>query len=534
MAENAKKRLVLVNDDGWIMGGCEPPLTPQDFKEKMVATYEGTPADTLFWSVGGTEIYHYETEVGDIFGEGFSDFDSPYSQNTQANISGLMKDHGGPLTALSQVCHQAGMELFPSLRMNQHYETDPSSPGASRMRRDHPEWLIGFPGEQLTPGSIEWGIRTGLNFAVPQVRSYLESIICELFERFDVDGVELDFLRHPGYFRIDEGYSSRYLITDMLRRVRDRINAVKWQKNRPVDLAVRVPETLAAAERIGLDVAQWMEQGLVDMVVVGGGFVPFGMNIEQFVEGARGSGCRVYGCIEAMRPAADDEVIAAIASRIWNSGADGVYLYNYYGRSPQWKRRILNQIAAPQTLARLDKRYEIDHADRVMSPGQISGAFRHGHPPIQLPATLDQTHSDLGLSLRLLVADDLESTNREGVIARCTLRLRLERFAADDRLKVLLNHEELFWESGVVTHEDWGVTTHGASETPAVRTKWKRAPWYFEDIAEPATVVEFPLGCAPLRQGENELQVALLRQDTSKIEPVVVRDVELEVRFGKS
>ena len=70
MSDDAKQRRVLVNDDGWIMGGCEPPLTPRDFEEEMVATYKGTPVDTLFWSVGGSEIYCYETAIGDIFGRG--------------------------------------------------------------------------------------------------------------------------------------------------------------------------------------------------------------------------------------------------------------------------------------------------------------------------------------------------------------------------------------------------------------------------------------------------------------------------------
>ena len=129
---------MLVNDDGWIMGECEPPLTSRDFEEEMVATYKGTPVDTLSWSVGGSQIYSYETEISDIFGRGCATFANPFNQNTHANIQGLMKDHGGPLEALVRVCRQAGMDLFPSLRMNQHYEMEPESPWASRMRRDHP------------------------------------------------------------------------------------------------------------------------------------------------------------------------------------------------------------------------------------------------------------------------------------------------------------------------------------------------------------------------------------------------------------
>ena len=532
MTKDLRPRRMLVNDDGWLLGECGPPLTPEDLRDRMVATYESTPVDTLLWSVGGNEVYQYETEVGDINGEGRR-LDSLSERRVHEIIMGLIREHGGPLTAMARVCREAGMGLFPSLRMNQHYEIDPSSPQYSRLRREHPEWLIGRGDEELTPYSIEWGIRTGLDFTVPQVREHLLAIICELFERFDVEGVELDFQRHPGYFRIDAGYSSRYLITDLIRRAHARMDVVNEKGDRRVELAVRVPETLADAARIGLDMAEWIEEGIVDIVIVGGGFVPFGMRIEEFVEAARGTSTRVFGCIESMRPAADDEAIRAIASRIWSAGADGVYLFNYWSRSVEWKRRVLNQIGSPEALAGLDKRYEVDHTDRVMGPSQIGGAFRHGHPPIQLPVTLEPTYRNRGPLLRLPVADDLASARDEGCLAACTLRLRLERFAAGDRLGLLLNGEEVPWGSADVSYEGWSDTTHAQSYGGAERTGWRRSPWHFEDIAEPAAVVELDVGCPPLRQGENRLEVALVRDGGEQGVPVILRDVELDVRFSR-
>ena len=38
------------------------------------------------------------------------------------------------------------------------------------MRRGRPELLIGRPGERLSEDNLEWGIRTGLNFAEPEAR----------------------------------------------------------------------------------------------------------------------------------------------------------------------------------------------------------------------------------------------------------------------------------------------------------------------------------------------------------------------------
>ena len=37
-------------------------------------------------------------------------------------------------------------------------------------------------------------------------------VILETIERFDVDGVELDFMRHPGYFKVEQAISNAYLM----------------------------------------------------------------------------------------------------------------------------------------------------------------------------------------------------------------------------------------------------------------------------------------------------------------------------------
>ena len=273
-------------------------MTVADLKEKVVDAYRGTPA-ALWWSVGDREIYHYETEVGEIIGQGYESLDDTAFSYVHAqtpgvlkriaeNTRGLIEATGGPMTVLSRLCRDAGLEFFPRVRMNSHYKVDSASPAYGRFRREHPELLIGRPSEAIAQGSLEWGIRTGLNYAFPQVRAHMAAVIIELFERFDVDGVELDFMRHPTLFRPEEAYSYRYLMTDLLVYVRRRMDEVGAARDRPLRLAVRVPPTLADAARVGLDVAEWMALGLVDIVVVGMGMIPFEMPIEQFVEDGAG------------------------------------------------------------------------------------------------------------------------------------------------------------------------------------------------------------------------------------------------------
>ena len=174
--------------------------------------------------------------------------------------------------------------------------------------------------------SLEWGIRTGLDYATEGARQHMLSIIFELIQRFDIDGIELDFMRHPAFFRVEDAFAQRYLMTDLVRQVRNKLDHEGERVGRDLSLAVRVPPTLNDCLRIGLDAEEWMQQGLVDLLIGGGGFIPFAMPIRSFVEAARGTSCKVFGCFEALRPTLDEDVMQALAARYWEAGVDALLL----------------------------------------------------------------------------------------------------------------------------------------------------------------------------------------------------------------
>ena len=519
MTGDRKPRRVLCNDDGWIMSNPDLPLTVKDLREKMVATYDGTPVDALFWCVGDHEVYRYETRVGEVFGESYEGLDEA-GRSLVENMRRLVAEGGGPLTALTDLCHDAGLDIFASVRMNSHYETDPGSPSYGRFRTDHPDALIGKPGESIPEGSIEWGIRTGVDYAHPEVRAHMAAVINELFEGFEIDGVELDFMRHPAFFRVEEAYGNRYLMTDLLRHVRHRMREIGEAKGRRQELAVRVPPTLRDSARIGLDVAQWMAEGLVDIVIAGGGFIPFETPIEEFVEAAKGTDCLVYGCIENLRPAVDDQVIRAIASRFWSAGASGIHLFNYYSKPLGWKRRVLGQIADPDALRRLDKRYHMEWTDRLAPSDQHDYTFRYAVPTVQLPVTLMEPLSTDGPTLRMKIAEDLESAQQEGALGRCTLRLRFENFTAEDELEVRLNEQLLSSDSSRPTFGDWS------------RLEWTQFPSRLAEVTHTGGSLEFDVDTPPLREGENEIELRLVRRTVMQPEPLVLKDVELAIAYN--
>ena len=275
--------------------------------------------------------------------------------------------------------------------MNSHYDRSVTDDNIGTIRRDHPEYLIGRPGEEFVPNTTEWGIRTGLDYARPEVRSHVAALVIDLFERFDTDGVELDFMRHPAFFRVDEAYGSRHLITDMLLRIRARMDEVSASTGRDLEILVRVPPTLADSARIGLDVEKWIREEIVDTVAAGGGFIPLHAPIEEFVEAAKGTDCQILGPIESLRPATEEESVKAIASRLYEGGASGLYLFNFWHKSADWKRRVLNVLTDPDQLSRATKQYEMEFMERLTPNDLHAYAFGTPFRPCSCRSSWDST-----------------------------------------------------------------------------------------------------------------------------------------------
>ena len=507
------------------MSEAEPALAVRDLKEKMVDTYSNAPVDALLWCIGDREVYHYETEIGEI-PVADPDQDDRHLRHAR-NVKSLVEESGGPLTALTGLCHDAGIDLFPSIRMNSHYAADPNAATSGRFRREHPELLIGRPGEEFAAGSLEWGVRTGVDYAHGDVRGHMLSVICELFERFDIDGVELDFMRHPTFFRPQDAYANRYLMTDMLRYARQRRDEAAKARGRNIDVAVRVPPTLEDSLRLGLDVRQWMSEGLVDIVIAGGGFLPFETPIRDFVEAAGDSGCLVYGCIENLRPAVDDGIIRGIASYFWAAGASGIHLFNFFGKSPEWKRRVLAEIADPEGLKQLNKRYQMDGTR--FRPGQHRHwstrdlhdyAFQNAVPTVQLPVVIADTHTASGPALRLHVADDVESASQSGALSLATLTLGFDGLRGEDEVEIRLNGDVLSTASSTTSFAGWN------------RLEWTGFPTRLTEVTHDGGTIRFELSCPPLRSGVNEIEVRLIRRTVQKADLLVLSDVEVALEYA--
>ncbi|MAE60213.1 MAG: hypothetical protein CMJ49_02535 [Planctomycetaceae bacterium] len=524
---------VIFTDDGWLMA-LEPPVTAEDLKQKMVDAYAGTRG-ALGFSIGDHEMYHCEIESGEQFGASGQSLDgSTYSfvhsatpgaeQHIATNLQAMIESDGGPLHILTDQCRKAGIPFFPRVRMNSHYVIDPAHPGYGSFRRDRPDLLIGRPDERLPEGSLEWAIRTAKNYACDEVRDYMQRIIFECFERFDVDGVELDFMRHPGWFRIEEAHQNCYLMTDLLRKVHDRLQQVGDERGRKLWLIVRVPPTLADSVRTGLDVSAWVDQQLIDIIVVGGGFISYETPIDEFVAATRDRDCLIYGCIEATRHM-DRRYLRGLADRWYQDGADGIYLYNFYTMSPKWNAQTDAELSDPSCLRYLDKIHATAAAGPVSPVEGHSGAFRYASPSTQMPVTLQPGYDGIGPLIGVRVSDDIQQAHADGNLKSCMLTIHVAGLATNDQLDVGLNEQPISWNAARIESGGW-------TKQQVARVFWGQYPTYPEDVEQDGTRIQFDLNPTLVKHGLNTIELHLTTNRSRRDQPLVVENIEITTTYA--
>lgn len=182
-----------------------------------------------------------------------------------------------PLDFAVKECHKRGMQIhawvvaFPanSLRAAGNL-------GSRALHRRHPELCMRTDdGWMLNPG-------------VPATANYLASLCREVVERYDVDGINLDYIRYPeqtihysdaaSYRRYGAGQNKaewrRDNVTRCVRAIHDAVKAIKpWVilSCSPVGKANDLPRQWSggwnAYKAVHQDAQQWLKDGLMDMLM---------------------------------------------------------------------------------------------------------------------------------------------------------------------------------------------------------------------------------------------------------------------------
>ncbi len=261
-----------------------------------------------------------------------------------------------PLRMLARARHNK-IGAWLSVRMNDsHYPDRPTHPYHSSFWRAHPEWHLS---------------NKALDFEQPEVREHTLTLIRELCGRYDIDGIELDFLRFWLYFRPGREHQGVALMTDLVRQARQATEKAAGRLGHPVKLAVRVPADPWIARRHGLDAVAWSRAGLVDLVIAGSFWASTNSDIpvESWKGLLAGTNVEVAVHLEdgvnsgdsGRRTMTHEEMRGILASGL-QRGADAVYFFNLFtGPYQRWPRedhdRLLTDAGSYAALTAAPRRH---------------------------------------------------------------------------------------------------------------------------------------------------------------------------------
>ena len=236
-----------------------------------------------------------------------------------------------PIKVWLDRCRDIGLNPWVSFRMNDCHFPDaetcfwrPELFYEARARG----WMIGG----------EYGyFKNCLNYAIPEIRNIWLSYIDEQLYKYDMYGVELDFLREIYCFDYLNEPNCCDIMTDFIRNVRNLVKKHEDIKGHRIRLSVRLMRDLNQCRAFGFDVLTWDKEGLVDLIVLSALWETSDsdMPISEWKSVLKNT--QICAGLETLLApfvspplSASPEVVRGYANRYLSDGSCGLYLFNYY------------------------------------------------------------------------------------------------------------------------------------------------------------------------------------------------------------
>lgn len=390
---------------------------------------ENSHVDALFWCDGaGGNTANYDSRVLELTGK--------RSGKVNPHLQRLIDEGNDPPKLVIREARKRNLDVFYSFRINDIH--DSFIPGElPTFKVDNPDWMLG----KQKYGDVV-SFPTALNFAVDEVRELKFRTVKEVFQKYDFDGLEIDFLRSAPYFPSGTTDKNAHLLTDMLRRIRQELAARARQRGRPIRLAVRVDETLRGCKQDGFEVKRWIDEGLIDILILGSGAID--MEVEAFKSLTKGTDVAVYPCLygwPSKYSPIPRELACATALNYWAQGADGVYLFNWFPHqknnsesTAKYQRELLKELGDPKEILANERKF-LFVADRGRPHSEYPGNWLHCVLPAALP-----TEKEVTFKVRANGIPEKRTSVQ--------FRLQLDTKVAPSELQVTVNRKRLQLRAG--------------------------------------------------------------------------------------
>ena len=448
-------------------------------------------------------------------------------------IRRLIEQGHDPIAIMCEGAHEAGKDFWLRVRMNDLHdrvgqyrklEAPTKQPKTGSLvpffytpqwKKDHPEWLIGDPQAPAPEYSFESWEANAPNYLYAPVREMIFALATEAVYNYDVDGIEIDFIRFPFLFPFKTAWAHRHVMTAFVRKLRDMVNERAGARGRPIYFSARVPDTVELSVRLGVDLSTWLAEGILDMCVIGGGYSPFSTPWQDIASLAGKHGIPALACLNRgsligwdwnpsfagvqaePTPQQKIEQIQAAAYRAYQEGVSGIELWNFFYEmphyySPEQKEGLhylgfgfTHEIADHRGLAGKKKAYLLDQELR------LSGVYLHASWSGQRPLMVTPATDGIGQTVTFDVGDDLSASPNAGA----ELRVNIVDLFAEDVI-------EFEWNGGPLVPRD----------DP-----------YLGQLLNSNREFRFDVPAESITRGSNEFSI-FLRQRTPRLEPFVTLD----------
>jgi hypothetical protein len=485
----------------------EPPMQKEEY-EAAIDELAGTTVDAIMFCLGDGRTVLHDTKVGELWGHNVERWTHPIFRRAYQNAKTLIEAGHDPLRIVCERAHEKGLAFYPTLLVQQGRANRDDDVRCSDFRFDNAHLEIGAkPGVEPDDKSY-----TCLDFMHEEVREERFALIDETLKNYDVDGFELQMNYQPFYFHPDEVDAGRPVLTEWIGRVHEAVKASGADR----EFVIRVPASIAGCNSVGMDVAAWLEAGMVDALVAqtfsGPELINSNADYSEMVELARGTKCRVIGAIQSHVDSdrlgeGPISMTRACATNYWAQGVDGLYLAHWFNLWPYqagfYER--LRELPHPEIMAPKDKFYYVP-----------TGTGRYPEPEtepgmtMELPAELKVGEPT---RVHLTISDDLPRWDAVGRVHEVLLRIRVSNTTELDRIGFHFNGVELPDSCRRLINEMYRMSRP--------RYRAGSAYWF---------VYHLPREYWPV-SGENQLDIILHERDTALTMPATARDVELETRY---
>jgi hypothetical protein len=485
----------------------EPPMQVEEYQQ-AVDELIGTPVQAINFCMGDGRTVLHDTKVGELWGDNQDKWGHAIFRRAHQNAKWLIENGHDPLKIVADRAHEKGFLFYPTLLVQQGSGDPSTDTRGSTFRFTHKHLDIG------AAGNVDESFK-GFNdadFKHEEIRDERFALIQETLQNYDCDGFELQMNYQPYYFNPNEVEAGIPIMTEWIKRVSDAVKASGSER----ELVVRMPASVKGCMSVGMDIIDWIDKGLVDVVVAqdfSGPELLTGMsNFRELVEAAEDKDTRILAAIQSNADTdrvaqGTIEMVRAAATNYWAQGVDGLYLAHWFGNWPYRAQfyEKLREIPYPEVMQTKDKIYSLPTiSQRYQAPDT--------EPGLSMQLTRD-LHKGKTEPFTMTISDDLAKWHKVGRIHKVLLRMRIMGITELDEVSFKLNGKSL---------PDSSLRKINALyRMSAPRFRVGSGYWFIYDLGSEY----WPT------QGDNTLEITHDVVDEVIMEQSLVRDIELDIRY---